>query len=215
MHAPSTKLFSWLFRQSPPSKATPQKRPTDALTNFLITWQHIPMPKFDSVRRTWSSMSIPMLPILVPRKHKVTLGTISSLAAFHVTATLSSSTVLSTSPAQSSSSMLPPQRKQNLVPSFSMHKRPKSGGYASKNLDIPNRRLPFTSIKLRQSALSTTPSNANDRKRWKCNTSGYSMAKSKSYFNFTTNLDKRTWRITSQNTIQLTSINMSDHTMCK
>ncbi len=41
------------------------------------------------------------------------------------------------------------------------------------------------------------------------------MAKSKSYSNSTTNLDKRTWAITPQNTIQLTSINMSDHTMCK
>ncbi len=41
------------------------------------------------------------------------------------------------------------------------------------------------------------------------------MAKSKSYSNSTINLDKRTWAITPQNTIQLTSINMSDHTMCK
>jgi hypothetical protein len=173
------------------------------------------MPKFDSARPTWSSTSIPMIPILAPRKHEVMLKAISSSAAFHVMATLSSSTALSTSPAQSSSSLLPPQRKTNLVPSFSMHKRPKSCGYASKNLDIPNCRLPFTSIILQKSTSSTTPSNANNCERWKCNTSGYSTAKPKSYSNSTTNLDKRTWVITPQNTIQPTSINMPDHTMCK
>jgi hypothetical protein len=215
MHVPSTQLFSWLFRQSPPSKATLQKKPTDASTNLLIIRQHIPVPKFDSMHPTWSSTSIPMLPILAPRKHEVALGAISSSAAFHVTATLSSSMVLTTSPAQSSSLLLPSQQKPNSVPSFSMHKRPKSCGYALKNSYIPNRRLPFTLIILTQSALSTTQSNANNPKQWKCNTSGYLTAKSKSYSNSTIKLDKRTWAITPQNTIQPTSINMSDHTMCK
>jgi hypothetical protein len=78
--------------------ASQQINPTEETNGhvhqFLDYMATHPDAKFDSAHPTWSSTSIPMLPILAPYKHKVVLVATISLAAFHVTATLSSSMAL-------------------------------------------------------------------------------------------------------------------------